>query len=503
MTTYDLTTLGEAQIRLTVPRGDRLATCRELRLTPAGSEANVAGLLAQLGRRTAFASVIPHGDLAQRFIDEYRSVGVDLSHCIRCEGRMALYFMEPGDPPLPAKVVYDRLYTKFREIRPETFDWEALLDTRVLFVTGITAALTDNTGETVTWAVREAARRGVKVALDVNYRSLLWPAEKARSVLEPLLEHVSILFCSRPDGIKVFGMEGDGPAVNVALRKRYGLDHVVFDRRDPWLLLLRHRGREDLRDRAGSRHGPPRRRRRTRWRRPARIPQRQCHGGRQLRFAHLEARFDPLRRPDPSHAQRALRFRPPSTSFDNQLGILGRKLMSTASSIPAGMTALEQIDSRPLTKNQKNLITLVVTGNISEFFDMFLIGFAVSSLLKDPAWHLQGFEAGWILAMSGLGTVIGAILWGRLADRIGRKASFSWCVLLFTLFTLASVFTPTDGWMMLAILRVFVGIGVGGLNITSIPYVQEFVPAKQRGLLSGLASVFISVRACSSGRWRR
>ena len=78
MTTYDLTTFGEAQIRLTVPRGDRLATCRELRLTPAGSEANVAGLLAQLGRRTAFASVIPHGDLAQRFIDEYRGVGVDL-----------------------------------------------------------------------------------------------------------------------------------------------------------------------------------------------------------------------------------------------------------------------------------------------------------------------------------------------------------------------------------------------------------------------------------------
>lgn len=156
-----------------------------------------------------------------------------------------------------------------------------------------------------------------------------------------------------------------------------------------------------------------------------------------------------------------------------------------------GMTALEQIDSRPLTRNQKNLIGLVVAGNMSEFFDMFLIGFAVSSLLKDPAWHLKGFEAGWILAMSGLGTVIGAIAWGRLADRIGRKAAFSWCVLLFTVFTLACVFTPNDGWIMLAVLRIFVGIGVGGLNITSIPYVQEFVPAKQRGLLSGLASVFI------------
>lgn len=160
-------------------------------------------------------------------------------------------------------------------------------------------------------------------------------------------------------------------------------------------------------------------------------------------------------------------------------------------SATAGMTALEQIDSRPLTNNQKNLILLVVVGNMAEFFDMFIIGFAVSSLLKDPSWHLKGYEAGWILAMSGLGTVIGAIAWGRLADRIGRKAAFFWCVLLFSLFTLASVFTPNDGWIMLAVLRIFVGIGVGGLNITSIPYVQEFVPAKQRGLLSGLASVFI------------
>ena len=158
---------------------------------------------------------------------------------------------------------------------------------------------------------------------------------------------------------------------------------------------------------------------------------------------------------------------------------------------PAGMTAMQQIDSRPLTKNQKNLIGLAVAGNISEFFDMFLIGFAVASLLKDPNWNLTGGEAGIILAMSGLGTMIGAIMWGRLADKIGRRGSFFWCVLLFTLFTLACVFTPNNGWIMLAGLRILVGMGVGGLNIVSVPYVQEFVPAKQRGLLSGLTAVFI------------
>ena len=82
-------------------------------------------------------------------------------------------------------------------------------------------------------------------------------------------------------------------------------------------------------------------------------------------------------------------------------------------------------------------------------------------------------------------------MWGRAADRMGRRRTFFWCVLLFTIFTLASVFTPTGWWMMLALLRVLVGVGVGGLNIVSIPYIQEFVPTRQRGLLAGLGSVFI------------
>lgn len=162
--------------------------------------------------------------------------------------------------------------------------------------------------------------------------------------------------------------------------------------------------------------------------------------------------------------------------------------MSTSSSSNV-LTASAQIDSSPLTKNQKSIIGLVVVGNISEFFDIFLIGFVVSLLVKP--WNLTGFEAGVILACAGLGTVAGAIMWGRLADKIGRRRAFFWCILVVSVFTGLSVFTPDRGWIMLAVLRVAVGIGVGGLNIVSIPYVQEFVPAKQRGLLAGLASVFI------------
>ncbi|RBP97250.1 MFS transporter [Bifidobacterium aemilianum] len=152
-------------------------------------------------------------------------------------------------------------------------------------------------------------------------------------------------------------------------------------------------------------------------------------------------------------------------------------------------SAYEQIDSQPLTDHQHSIIGLAIAGNISEFFDMFLIGFVVSLLTS--AWQLTGTAVGIILACSGLGTMVGSMLWGRLADRFGSRRAFVWCVVTFVSFTLLSVLLPDGAWQLLALLRVGVGVGVGGLNVVSIPYVQEFVPARSRGMLSGLASVFI------------
>lgn len=229
MSRYDITTFGEGQIRLTVPKGERLSNSRELRMTAACSEANVCGLLAQLGRAAAWGSVIPHGALGERVLSEFRSVGIDLSHIIRVpeSHRVALYFLEPGDPPMPAKVTYDRLHTAFRDIDPDAFDWDHMMDTRLVFVTGITTALTENTRALNQRAVAEAAQRGIEVALDVNHRTTLWSAEDAYAAINPMLKHVKVLFCSRTDGNIVFGIPGDGPTVCRELRQRTGVEYVI------------------------------------------------------------------------------------------------------------------------------------------------------------------------------------------------------------------------------------------------------------------------------------
>ena len=226
--TYDLTTIGEGQIRLTCERGDRLATARSLRMTAAGSEANVSGLLSELGRSTAWATKLPKGELADRIALEYSAVGVDMRHVVLTdEGRVALYFLEPGEFPLPGKVTYDRQYTPFRSITPEDFDWDSLLDTRVVFLTGITAALTPKTAAVVRYFADAACERGVDVALDVNFRSLLWSGEQARKVLEPIARRAAILFCSRSDARIVFGIEGEGVDVCHNLREEMGAPTVV------------------------------------------------------------------------------------------------------------------------------------------------------------------------------------------------------------------------------------------------------------------------------------
>lgn len=225
---FDLTTIGEGQIRLTVPHGQRLARAGQLSVTSACSEANVAGLLAQLGHTTSWCTKMPEGDLAERCLSEFRSVGVDMSNIVRApDGRVALYFMEPGQYPMPSKVVYDRMDTPFRGFRINEINWSSMLDTSMIFVTGITAALTPATADLVTHFVEQAAARDIDIALDVNFRSLLWSPKEAQKALTPIAALAKVIFCSLRDAEIVFGLDGTPAERPTILRDRFKAQYVV------------------------------------------------------------------------------------------------------------------------------------------------------------------------------------------------------------------------------------------------------------------------------------
>ena len=150
-------------------------------------------------------------------------------------------------------------------------------------------------------------------------------------------------------------------------------------------------------------------------------------------------------------------------------------------------TRLDQ--ARTLTTNQIKIIAAAIIGDMLEFFDYYLIAFVLAFIVKP--WQLTAGESAVILLSSGVGAILGAAIWGRIADVYGRRKVFILTVLNFSIASGLLALTPDQGWIYLSVFRFFVGFGVGGLYCVDLPLVQEFVPARMRGFIGGLVTVFI------------
>jgi putative MFS transporter len=150
----------------------------------------------------------------------------------------------------------------------------------------------------------------------------------------------------------------------------------------------------------------------------------------------------------------------------------------------------EILDQRTrLTGNQIKILLAAILGDALEFFDYFLIGFVLAFLIGP--WKLTFGQSATVLMSSGVGAIIGAYVWGWLADRIGRRKVFIGTVLNFSVATGLLYFTPENGWIYLSAMRFFVGLGVGGLYCVDLPLVQEFMPSSKRGWVGGLVTCVI------------
>src|ERR1700677_5090794 len=146
-------------------------------------------------------------------------------------------------------------------------------------------------------------------------------------------------------------------------------------------------------------------------------------------------------------------------------------------------------DAGSLTANQIKIVAAAIIGDMLEFFDYFLIAFVLAFIIKP--WQLTGGQSAIILLSSGVGAILGAFIWGRIADVYGRRQVFILTILNFSIASGLLYFTPDNGWIYLSVMRFFVGFGVGGLYCVDLPLVQGFVPARMRGFIGGLVTVFI------------
>jgi 2-dehydro-3-deoxygluconokinase len=206
---FDVTTIGEVMLRLSVPAGHHLETARSVDLNLAGAESNVVGALCQLGRRCGWVTALPRHALGELVAHHLRAACIDLTAVVwRDSGRVGTYFLEFALPPRPTQAIYDRADSCAARLQPEDIDWDYVLQSRILHLTGITPALSPGCAAVTAEAVRRAREASVPVSFDVNYRQLLWAPEAAAAALTPLIQGVDLLLCSQRDARRVFALDG-------------------------------------------------------------------------------------------------------------------------------------------------------------------------------------------------------------------------------------------------------------------------------------------------------
>ncbi len=109
-------------------------------------------------------------------------------------------------------------------------------------------------------------------------------------------------------------------------------------------------------------------------------------------------------------------------------------------------------------------------------YDVVIYGAVVPSLIQE--WGISGVTAGMIGSYTVIGTAIGAIMFGILSDKLGRKRVIIFTTLVFSVFTLLSGFANSP--VLFTIFRVIAGIGLGGVMPNVIALATEFSPKRVR-----------------------
>lgn len=137
---------------------------------------------------------------------------------------------------------------------------------------------------------------------------------------------------------------------------------------------------------------------------------------------------------------------------------------------------------RELTTTQRHTVLASFLGWTLDAFDYFLLTFVIVGIAQEFQVDKAHVTFGLFLTLAA--RPLGALLFGRLADRYGRRPILMLDVILFSLFELATAFSTS--LTMLLVLRFLFGVAMGGEWGIGASLAMESIPPKARGVVSGL-----------------
>ena len=160
--------------------------------------------------------------------------------------------------------------------------------------------------------------------------------------------------------------------------------------------------------------------------------------------------------------------------------------MHTTSAYPGGggpgRTVGELLDEAPTSRFHRRAALVSGVGFFTDAYDLFVIS-TVAALVSEQ-WHLGTAETSWVAGSAILGAFIGAIGFGRLADRVGRRPVYGVVAGLMIAGAVLSALAPSFAVLVAA--RLLLGLGIGGDYPVSAVLMSEYANRANRGRLVGI-----------------
>lgn len=153
------------------------------------------------------------------------------------------------------------------------------------------------------------------------------------------------------------------------------------------------------------------------------------------------------------------------------------------------------IDTQPVGRFQIRLLILCAAVLFIDGFDTQAIGYVAPEIARE--WNLGRGALGPVFSAGLFGLMIGALIFGPIADRIGRKRIILLSSVAFGIGTLATVFVHDIYWLIG--IRFVTGLGLGGAMPNAVALTSEFSPHRRRATMVMAMFCGFSVGAALGG----
>ncbi|HEX2842516.1 MFS transporter [Hyphomicrobium sp.] len=169
---------------------------------------------------------------------------------------------------------------------------------------------------------------------------------------------------------------------------------------------------------------------------------------------------------------------------------------------PAHYHVHNAVDEMPFGWRHLRVWAVSAAGLLMAGYSFFMIGIVLPLMQKDPSFPLSTFQSGAIAAAGIVGTLVGALVFGSLVDRFGRKWIFRLDPAILCVFGIASALAPNAAWLIAA--QFLFGLGIGGDYPIAEAYVSETMPRRIRSrMVAGVIACQAvgGVLAAAVGYW--